>query len=113
MIGKLKKNTFAQLKQKLASKLTGWKEKLLSNAGKEVLIKAVTQAVPFYTMSCFKLPNGLCEEMTGTVRQFWWGQVKNEKKVAWMSWERTCLPKEKVGMGFRDLKSFNLALLVK
>ena len=113
MIGKSKKNTFAQLKQKLASKLAGWKEKLLSNAGKEVLIKTVAQAVPSYTMSCFKLPNRLCEEMTGMVRQFWWGQVKNEKKVAWMSWERMCLPKEKGRMGFRDLKSFNLALLAK
>ena len=59
LIGKSKKNTFAQLKQKLASKLAGWKEKLLSNAGKEVLIKAVAQAVLSYTMSCFKLPNGL------------------------------------------------------
>ena len=87
LIGKSKNNTFAQLKHKLASKLAGWKEKLLSNAGKEVLVKAVAQAVPSYTMSCFKLPNRLCDEMTGMVRQFWWGQVKNEKKVAWMSWD--------------------------
>ena len=42
LIGKSKKNTFAQLKHKLASKLAGWKEKLLSNARKEVLIKVVT-----------------------------------------------------------------------
>ena len=80
MIDKSKRNTFAQLKQKLASRLASWKEKLLSNAGKEVLIKAVIQAIPSYTMSCFKLSNGLCEEMTRMVRQFWWGQVKNEKK---------------------------------
>ena len=113
LIGKSKKNTFAQLKHKLASKLAGWKEKLLSNVGKEVLIKAVAQAIPSYTMSCFKLPNGLCDEMTRMVRQFWWGQVKNEKKVAWMSWERMCLLKDKGGMGFRDLKSFILALLAK
>ena len=57
----------------------GWKEKLLSSAGKEILIKAVAQAVPSYTMSCFKLPDTLCEELTGMVRQFWWGQVKEEK----------------------------------
>ena len=68
MIGKSKKNTFAQLKHKLASKLAGRKEKLLSNAGKEVLIKAVAEAIPSYSMSCFKLHNALCEEMTGMMR---------------------------------------------
>ena len=85
LVGKYKRNTFAQLKQRVANKLTGWKEKLLSNAGKEVLIKAVAQTVPSYTMNCFKLPNTLCEELTGMVRQFWWGQVKDEKKLAWLS----------------------------
>ena len=39
--------------------------------------------------------------------------MKNEKKVAWMSWDRMCRLKEEGGLGFRDLKSFNLALLSK
>ena len=41
-----------ELKEKLARKLAGWKEKLLSRDGKEILIKAIAQAVPTYTMSC-------------------------------------------------------------
>lgn len=63
--------TFAELKARVASKLVGWKEKLLSTAGKEVLIKVVAQAVPTYTMSCSKLPKALCEELTSMVSQFW------------------------------------------
>ena len=46
LVGRNKKNTFMEVKAKLAKKLAGWKEKLLSKAGKEVLIKVVAQAIP-------------------------------------------------------------------
>ncbi|XP_023871998.2 uncharacterized protein LOC111984613 [Quercus suber] len=113
LVGRSKTNSFAQLKEKVAKKLSGWKEKLLSPAGKEVLIKAVAKAVPTYTMSCFKIPNSICDELTSMVSQFWWGQKKEERKMAWLSWDKLCLPKDKGGMGFRDLKAFNRALLAK
>jgi len=71
LIERSKTNSFAQLKTKVAYKLSGWKEKLLSATGKEVPIKVVAQAVPTYTMSCFKLLNNLCDDLTSMVRQFW------------------------------------------
>ena len=74
LVGRNKRNTFMEVKAKLAKKLASWKEKLLSKAGKEVLIKAVAQAIPTYTMSCFKIPDFLCDEMTSLIRNFWLGQ---------------------------------------
>ena len=68
---KNKKNTFNVVKEKLAKKLADWKEKLLSKASKEILIKVVAQATRTYTMSCFKIPNYLCDELTSMIRNFW------------------------------------------
>ena len=41
LVGKYMSNTFWQLKERLDNKLSKWKEKMLSQAGKEILIKAV------------------------------------------------------------------------
>ena len=73
----------------------------------------MAQAIPAYTMSCFKLPDALCDELAGMVRRFWWGQQENQNKLAWLSWDKMCAPKEEGGMGFRDLKAFDIALLAK
>ena len=113
LVGKNKRLTFNAIKEKLGTMLVGWKEKLLSKARKEVLIKAVAQTIPTYTMTCFKLPDSLCEEMMGMIRNFWWGQKKEERKIAWLSWQKMCEPKCNGGLGFKNLKLFNMALLAK
>ena len=58
-----KKKIFVYLKEREWKKLQGWKEKLLSQVGREVLIKSIIQAIPTYTMSCFKLFKGLIKEL--------------------------------------------------
>jgi hypothetical protein len=69
-IGKSKNKTFQGLKERVAKKLSGWKEKKLSRAGREILIKAVAQAIPSYTMSCFKLPKSWCDDLQKMVARF-------------------------------------------
>ena len=44
-----------------------------SNAGKEILIKAVLQAIPSYVASCFRIPQGLVDDIHRAMASFWWG----------------------------------------
>ena len=85
IIGKSKVEIFAEIKERVERKLSGWKEKMLSMGGREVLIKAVAQAIPTYMMSCFQIPKSLCDEMEAMIRKFWWGQRGQESRITWVS----------------------------
>lgn len=113
LIGRGKKASFNYIKERVWRKLQGWEGKLLSQAGREVLIKAVIQAIPTYAMGCFKLPLGLCNEIEVMVRKFWWGQRGMKRKVHWIKWEEMTKAKMEGGMGFRDLALHNDSLLAK
>jgi hypothetical protein len=78
-----------------------------------VLLKAVIQAIPTYSMSVFLLPKALCSEINSLMQKFWWGTQRKGNGIPWMSWSRMGLPKSRGGMGFRDLHFFNKALLAK
>ena len=71
LVGRAKYQTFSYLKDRVWKKLQGWKGMMLSRAGKEVLIKAVIQAIPTYTMGVFLLPVKLCEKLNALCAKFW------------------------------------------
>lgn len=111
--GKSKVSTFKELEDRITKRVIGWKEKTISKAGREVLIKMVVQVIPTYTMSIFKIPKKVCEGINSTVAKYWWGQTRSEKKIHWINWNILCTPKDKGDMGVRDIHEFNQAMLAK
>ena len=90
--GKLKAGTFKEIQEKITKRVMRWKEKFISKAGQEILIKTVAQVIPTYSMSLFKLLKA---------------------SVIILNWNKLCTLKKKGGNGIWDLHDFNLAMLAK
>ena len=76
-------------------------------------MKSVAQALPTYPMGVFKMSVGFCDKYEKIIRDFWWGDTENHRKVHWMAWDQMTKPKRERGLGFRDMHSLNQALLAR
>jgi hypothetical protein len=75
-LGKSTDDHFDHIVATIKKLVTGWAPKLLNSAGREVLIKAICQAIPTYSMSCFKLSKKLCKKLQRWLLVFG-GEVMN------------------------------------
>ncbi|KAL9440996.1 hypothetical protein AB3S75_019634 [Citrus x aurantiifolia] len=113
MVGRKKTSFFNEIKLRIINKISIWQANFFSSGGKEILIKAVAQAVPAYAMSIFKLPLGLCEDMQKAIAGFWWGKKRRKDLLTGPSGKDCVKLKRKGEWVFRDLSSFNQALVAK
>ncbi|CAL1383881.1 unnamed protein product [Linum trigynum] len=111
--GNSKKETFSFLIQRMEKMGEAWKSLLLSHGGKEILLKAVIQAIPSYIMYLFHLPVNLNKKMDYLLTNFFWSGSMQKSSLHWCRKEVLCAPKFEGGLGFRSFKDFNMALLAK
>jgi hypothetical protein len=111
--GRLTDEAFNYITEGVREMMNGYAEKILSYPAKEVLIKAVIQAKPTFSMSCFLLSKGMCQKLVSLMARFWWSGNLDRRSMHWLAWDRIAVPKGKGGMGFRDMQAFNIALLGK
>lgn len=114
MIGRNKFEIFDYLKDKLWKRINSWSKKFLSKAGREVLIKAIAQALPSYCTNVFLPPHSVTDRLEKMINSFWRGSGSNVSAgIKWMCWDKLCVSKDQWGMGFCNLLGFNLAILTK
>lgn len=110
---KSKTAAFQPLVEKLALRLSGWKQRYLSAAGTTTLIKAVALALPSYVMQTSLLPVSTCRTMDAMVRKFWWGGLEAHRGLYLRAWDTLCVPKCSGGLGFRRFRDINTAFITK
>ncbi|GAU51253.1 hypothetical protein TSUD_412460, partial [Trifolium subterraneum] len=108
-----KRGDFNYLIEKIKSRLSGWKAKQLSLAGRITLSKSVIQAIPVYPMMSTSIPKSCLHEIEKIQRTFIWGHSEEGRKAHMIGWNQVTLPKEMGGLGIRKLAPMNDAFLMK
>ena len=105
--------SWEEVTQKLNAKLLNWKLKALSVGGRLTLLKLVLGSVPIYNMSLFKVLIGVLNKFESLRSRFFRGVAADDKKMAWVSWDKVCSDKEFGGLGVGTFFALNRALLFK
>ncbi|KAJ0548185.1 putative RNA-directed DNA polymerase [Helianthus annuus] len=99
--------------EKFNRKLSSWKAKNLSMAGRVTLAKAVLGSLPSYYLSLFPAPKAIIKKLEGLRRDFIWGYTGRRNKVRWIQWKKMIKPMNSGGIGIGSIKDFNIAMLSK
>ena len=78
---------FNFLIQKVDSKLHAWKARLLSPAGKVVLLKSVIESLAIYHMSTTLIHKSVLDKIQSRCVQFFWGKG-NKKSICYTIWDK-------------------------
>lgn len=106
--GKVKTCHFKPLIERIAGFLNAWSSHSLTYAGKLELISSVIQGVESFWIQNVPIPSTIIEQINRICRKFIW--AGNKPKVAWAD---ICIPKDEGGLGLRNCKTWNKAMLIK
>jgi len=82
-----KKQFWEPVLNKLKARLSVWKGRFLSLAGRSCLINSVLTVVPLYYLSLFRAPESVCRRIIKIQTSFLWGWGKVNKPISWVSWK--------------------------
>ncbi|XP_061349159.1 uncharacterized protein LOC133294495 [Gastrolobium bilobum] len=79
--GRYIKADYGAIKDRIRSKLDGWKSHCLSFAGRVTLVKSVIAAIPSFHMQNGLLPVTFCDEIEQIQRAFIWGDQDSRRRA--------------------------------
>lgn len=114
LIPRLKEGAAVKIKERFLKKITRWKAKVLSQAGRTLMIKAVAGAMPSSLLSYFAMPKSWCKDLDRELKNLWWGyKAKKSRNLSLKAWTTICTLKQSDGLGIRIVFDFNAALISK
>ena len=106
-------NVYNFVIEKVQDKLTSWKARVLSPAGRRVLIDSASTPIVEYYMQCCALPVKVCQAVDKLHRDFLWGSTEEKRKLHLVNWNTVTLTRDRGGLGMVEMQSRNEAYLAK
>ncbi|CAN1826458.1 Putative ribonuclease H protein At1g65750 [Linum perenne] len=82
--------TYQGIVDRISHKLSGWKVKSLSLAGRVTLAQSVLAAIPAYVMQTAMIPATTCEAIDKLIRDFISGSIDELWRVHLVAWDQIC-----------------------
>ncbi|KAL8472289.1 hypothetical protein ACS0TY_029490 [Phlomoides rotata] len=104
----VKVSSYDVLINRLTDNIRKWSSNTLSYAGRLELIRSVVQGICCYWLSVLPMPATIIKRIESICKTYLWGSRRGL-----VAWEDVCRPKNRGGLGLRDLTTWNSALLAK
>ncbi|KAF7832322.1 uncharacterized protein G2W53_014655 [Senna tora] len=104
---------FQAIYNSLKERLQVWKGKLLSQAGRLVLIKSVLSSLSTYQLSYYRLTKSEATKCDQILAHFFWGSDRSPNRPHMINWDKVCQPLHLGGLGVKKFEDFNQALVAK
>jgi hypothetical protein len=108
---KLKREDLQPLIDKIIKRIAGWRGKLLTQAGRLVLIKACIASIPVNLLSFIKFPRWAIDLINSNMPNCFWDDYEGHRKFHLANWHLICMKKEYGGLWVPNIKDLNLCLL--
>jgi hypothetical protein len=108
-----KESTWDPVIDVLQQRLYSWRNRFVSLGGRVILINSVLAAIPLYYLSFLKMPTMVWRKIVSIQRNFLWDGSSSKTKIAWVKWVDLCRSKEDGGLGIKNPRLVNIALLTK
>ncbi|XP_058757171.1 uncharacterized protein LOC131630409 [Vicia villosa] len=104
---------YLPLIDKITQRMKHWTSKLLSYAGRILLIKSIILPITQYWMQCLPLPQFVIDKIDTMCKTFvWTGNTATSRKSP-VAWTTMCKPKRQGGQGIVNLTLWNMITLLK
>ncbi|GJU23245.1 RNA-directed DNA polymerase, eukaryota, reverse transcriptase zinc-binding domain protein [Tanacetum coccineum] len=110
---KLHKDDCKFLVECVVKRITDWRNRCLSYAGRLQLISSILSSLQVFWASIFVIPKNVCESIDKLFKNFLWSGNDKNSSIASVAWKDICMPKCQGGLGLKSLQTWNQALMTK